>query len=136
MPHADVDVETVRACRVLTRLNARGPLLGYPEADRPKHQCRLTLNIQKASATGVQAKPKLEQAESFSELAIVRLVLPCLKTSPVECPLPMLSATASCDDQLRPGRGIRDWQSKHPREDTSKEVAAVREAKTAGGTND
>ena len=48
----------------------------------------------------------------------------------------MLAVTASCDDQLRLGRGMGDGQSKHPREDTNEEVLAVRQAKTAGRTND
>ena len=109
---------------------------GYPQANRPEQQCRFTLNIEEASARRVQAKSKLEHAKSFGKLGLVRLVLPRFETPPVECPLPVLAAGASGDDQPRLGRGAGSWQSKHPREEAGKKVAAVLDAKMAVRAND
>jgi hypothetical protein len=78
------------ARRILASLDSRRPPDRQPHPDRPTQKSRFELSKEEASFRGLEAKPKLEDADPFGELAIACLVLPGVKAPIVEGPKPPL----------------------------------------------
>ena len=86
---------------ILSRFDPRCPGLGNRDADGSEHDCRVDLSKDEASATDLEAEPKLDHAEPFAELAFASGVLPRVQTSIIEDPAPVLPLAVRRDDQSR-----------------------------------
>jgi hypothetical protein len=75
---------------IFAGLHSRRPGIRQPQPDRSTPQSRLELSKEEASLRGFEAKPKLEDADPFGELAIASLVLSRVEAPIIEGPKPLL----------------------------------------------
>ena len=88
---ADVDSNSTCACWIFASVDSRGPRRRQPQADGSSQECRVELTIEEASLRGFEAKPQLEDADPFGELALAGAVLPRVEPPTVEGSTPSLS---------------------------------------------
>jgi hypothetical protein len=81
------------ARRIFPRVDARRQSRRNPYADGSAHDCRFDLSKDEASLGRCEAKPKLEDADSFTDLAVASRVLPRGQASIVEGAAPVLNIT-------------------------------------------
>ena len=142
---ADVDAYLTCARRIFARVHPWRRRGRQPQAERSQQQGRADLSKDEASLRGFEAKPKLEDADPFGELALARPGPPApgpparysaaCQGADREGPKPPLSTGMRRDDQARLGRIGRTRQAQQPRKDTGGQAAAVLNPEAAMGAN-